>query len=486
MTGSGVHTAASPGTFTPPASRGVRPTRGRSILETVDRLRLAAIEPVTGTLGRPVDLAAAAAPLREGIDSLRARAGSRVVRAPSQATLERAITAWAERKPNVAVLGPRYIRALCAHAAAVRDPAFVSGLKATGELPRRRRWVESLVGVYEAEWRPVETADALEPILVDAVRRFEGRSARVDRLQPIASRYFSPKAAEFLAEQVTSTRQDIKAALDRLGTPLDSRLARAAASAAAATWVEELCRARTITPGVHALLEYGLSALLASTLIEPRVLADVVGRVLTWVPEADERATARLRDWLLSDARFGDPRLPVNQAKWATLPTAARERMIRWLAKGDLIFFFDFVMDHVDDVHGRKDFWLQYIEQVEDSAVALSSEDIRRLKLTVSEQLRYARATSPSDDVSAFLMRFRGARRVVVAEFSQSGNAAYVHDAEAFDRHVGGLRKGRYDVSTSGNGLKSKSAMITKYSHIGNWEWRVHNELARLGVRRGR
>ena len=82
-------------------------------------------------------------------------------------------------------------------------------------------------------------------------------------------------------------------------------------------------------------------------------------------------------------------------------------------------------------------------------------------------------------------MRFRGARGVVVVEFSRPGNAAYVHDADLFDQHVGGLRASRYQVATHSKGLKSQTSMLTKYNHTDSWHWRVANELTRFGIRRG-
>ena len=450
----------------------------------MERLRLAAVEPLTGMLGRPLDVAAETAPLMNAIEALGTTVGARVSRAPTTATLERAIAAGARHRPDVAALGPRFTRALCTHAPAIRDRAFVAGLAAGGELPKRRRWLESLVAVYEAEWRPEETADVLEPLLRAAIATFDGRSARIERLRPVSA-HTSPQERPSCSRARSDARATPGDVLARYQASLDSSLARSVIDAAARKWGADLAGTTAASPSTLALLDYGLTSLLPEHQVAPASAAHVMDSVITWVPEASEPAVHRVRDWLLGDRRFGDPRLPANQAKWAVLPAGARERMIRWLAKGDLLFFFDFVMKDAGDPHGRKRFWLDYIDQVEDSAVALSTEDIRRLKLTVTEQLRYARATSPSDDVSAFLMRFRGARGVVVVEFSRPGNAAYVHDADLFDQHVGGLRASRYQVATHSKGLKSQTSMLTKYNHTDSWHWRVANELTRFGIRRG-
>jgi hypothetical protein len=237
---------------------------------------------------------------------------------------------------------------------------------------------------------------------------------------------------------------------------------------------------------VLALLQYGLDSLLRLPMVDPTTLQDVAGKVIVWAPDSDDRLGSVLRDWLLSDARFGDPRLPANQSKWSTMSKPARERMTRWLAKGDLLFFFDFVMPAHKNPQGRKDFWLQYIDQVVDSAVALSPIDAHRLQLSVTEKLRYAKADSPSDDVSAFIMRFRGNEEFVVAEFSQSGNAGFFHPAEFFDASLGGMRSRRYEVSTGPRGLKRPNNAILRYVHIGDWQGKMEYALRYLGVSRYR
>lgn len=468
-------------TFTPPA-RPDRTTRGRSILETMKRLQLAAVLPVVGTLDQPCDPAVTLAGLRHAVDDLRARREARPLRPPTAATLEQALAQWAECRPDVGALGPRFTRALCAHAPMLDDEAFLRGLATHPDLPRRRRWLESLIGLYETGWRPTH-AELVERLLRDAVGRGEAESARLGRLRPIAAKFFSADAASWLADSALASRRSVLEVLAEYGVPQDAALARATLAVAAQRWADDMCQQTSVSATTLALLDYGLENVLSSTVIESAVLRTVVSRAILWAPERDERVPAALREWLLKDKRFGDPRIPQNQPQWATMASEARQRMIRWLAKGDLLFFFDFVMDHTDDPHRRKEFWLRYIDQVEDSAVALSPADLRRLKLTVSESVRYARVTSsPQDNVSAFLMRFRGDSQTIVIEFSQSGNALYMHDAELFR---GGLRKSSYHFT---NELKGHASRVGWYAHnpTPGWMVKVANALARRGVRRYR
>jgi hypothetical protein len=448
------------------------------------RLQLAAMLPVTGSLDAPLDPVQETAGLRKAVEELAAKRAKRPLRAVTKATLDLALARWEECRPDVPALGARYIRALCAHAPILDDEAFLRGVRAHPELARRRRWVESLLGLYESAWRPGANADLIESLLREAIARGEAQSARVNAIRPVASRFFSPEAARWLAEDAVERRVPVQDVLAFYGVPTDSALARAVANAAVGVWADKLREHRAVTAGVRALLEYGLQGVASAPAVEPGPLMQAMGQVITWLPDDDSGALGVVRDWLLADQRFGDPRLPANQPKWAVMSATSRERMIRWLAKGDLLFFFDFVMPRDRNPHGRKEFWLEYIDLVEDSAVALSPLDIQRLRLSVTEKLRYALAESPSGEVSAFIMRFRGHTKFVVAEFSQTGNAAYIHDAELFDTLVGGMRARRYQVATTDRGLKSQRAMITKYSHIDRWQSRVHAELRELGLRR--
>jgi hypothetical protein len=320
--------------------------------------------------------------------------------------------------------------------------------------------------------------------LRDAISNSQVVSSKLDRLRPATSKFFSAKAASWMAESALRDGKPILDVLAQYGVATDAALARATLETAARQWVALLCKQHVVSPGAIALLEYGLRTLLQTEVIQSVVLRECATSVIAWVPENDEQATTIAREWLLSDTRFGDPRLPTNQPNWASMPSTARDRILRWLAKGDLVFFFDFVMSANRNPHGRKQFWLKYIDQVTDVAVALSPADALRLRLAVTQKLRYAHASSPASDVSAFVMRFRGTREFVVAEFSQSGNAAYIHDAEKFDQLVGGMRARSYSVSTNKNGLKSPWSMLSKYSHTDRWQSNVANVLAAHGIRR--
>jgi len=67
-----------------------------------------------------------------------------------------------------------------------------------------------------------------------------------------------------------------------------------------------------------------------------------------------------LRNFIVDDQRLLDPRLPANGPNWAGISDSARDIVIQWLSAEDIQLFFDHVLPHRDDPHGRKPFWLKY------------------------------------------------------------------------------------------------------------------------------
>ena len=260
----------------------------------------------------------------------------------------------------------------------------------------------------------------------------------------------------------------------------------ATVNAALTRWVDTFDRERRGLglrgPAASARYQQLMSDLIAWPVLEPARVGRALSSLLMWEEiDADGPIRTNLEHFILNDSRFGDPRLSQNAPKWQWVDNAARQKAVAWLSKQDLLFFFEFVIR--EDPHGRKKFWLQYIGQVDDAQVALCDEDVRRLSVTTraQERLRYSRVVG-TQDVSAFIMRFKGAGGLIFVEFSKSGNALYVHDAKVFAQAVGSIRKGTFHLT---NDLKRASAVGKVAHHISTWRDRVSVMLSRLGIRRG-
>ncbi|WP_109485401.1 EH signature domain-containing protein [Occallatibacter savannae] len=183
-----------------------------------------------------------------------------------------------------------------------------------------------------------------------------------------------------------------------------------------------------------------------------------------------------LKNFILSDSRLLDPRLPSNTPNWLGLNESARDLVIQWLSAEDIRLFFDHVLTTRNDPHGRKPFWLKYIGRVKRSRPLLASFDESRWLANVEtrDKRNFGRMDYHSD-TSAFLLDFGP---VVVVEFSKVGNAVYVHDR----RKVAHLNdsfwsEGRFYLST----LKQKSR-IEAISHLPHWERKMRTLLAQYGI----
>ena len=139
-------------------------------------------------------------------------------------------------------------------------------------------------------------------------------------------------------------------------------------------------------------------------------------------PSPQESLTKLVRQ----DTRLGDPRLPRNMKNWLDIQ-AARQRLLQWLSRADIHFFFEHVLPKGTDPHGRKTFWLKYVSRVQMSRPLLNRDDEARLRATIQSQREqvghfgHVRGAEPS----AFLLDFGS---VVVVEFSRVGNACYLYE----------------------------------------------------------
>lgn len=446
-----------------------------TISQALDRMRAAASAPITNEF-----LTASSdqllRPLIRGVEELEAAA--RTDWKPSRSSRESAVRAWELSDGRVGALTTQQVGVLCWDPDRATDPRFVSGLASVPELGERRRSIEGLIASYLARWRTMEQPDALERLLQRAVHGFHGRSARISMYEAAGPKVFSGSAPQWLAESIVWERQAIDATLNHWRIEQASALAQATANASVAEWTRRFAARRhgLSASAVDDLFNQLTEDLLSSTLIPPTALASAMSAmILCDQVESDERLRDRVRGYLLADRRFGDPRLP-NRPIWDLCEPAARQRAVGWLAREDLIFFFQFVIE--SDPHGRRDFWLRYIENATDAYVALSADDERRLRAQVKDRPRHARVVA--GNTSAFLMRFPGRPiDLLCVEFSTTGNALYVYDAHEFINRNKSIREGTFNLNSQ---LKHSTA-ITRVSHMTNWRRNVQDLLARYGVR---
>ncbi len=459
------------------ASAAVAP--GAALAGVLERLASLARAPFDADAMAPVDPERVLARLYEVRDALDAEVVPS--KAPSEGTLARARARW-RAEGRIDALNPREIRALCWDDEIGVAPEFVTALSGHADLGRKRRWLEGLVTSYLAGWRPARRPAEIERTLQTAVQAFTGRSVLLERCRPVATHVFSTAAPRWFAERAIRANIHLRQQLEEWQIGPAGPLGAATANAATDVWLEMFLPHQDRITGDAAVqaVRYALEYLLDQPLVERGAVVRMLAALIDWPEVArNDDVKARIKAFCLSDARFGDPRLPKNHPHWADVPADARKRVVAWLSTRDLLFFFNFVIKH--DPHGRKEFWLRYIDQVDDSNVALIDTDEWRLKRSANrgEELSYSQVTG-ANRCSAFLMRFRGAEDIIFVEFAEPGNALYLHDATKFEKLNGGIRNPEFRFRPH---LKSVQSGKQRFSHVAGWQEEVKAQLSRLGIR---
>jgi hypothetical protein len=445
------------------------------LTDALSRMHAAGRAPLGDRLGSSVDAAKELAELHRVVAKLGADARCTTEESPATIALAKAL--WAESSGDLERLSSRHVRALCSDVGVATSPAFVEALAGNAEFPERRRWIEGLIASYFGGWRPTQ-AVALESLLQKVVKAFVGKSPRIALCKSVAEELFSPKAAKWLGSLVVSKRRPWEAVLEDWAVDRAGKLGAEAANASVDAWLSWFAAERGKWPASEGQTELNFlfKTVLAPEIITHEQLSKAISRVILWPSiENHEELVESVRAFVLKHPHLGDPRH--RRSNWNECDPAAYTKVRAWFSRFDLEFFFKSVIR--EDPHKRKSFWLEYIDKVEMSNVALCAADALRLRARTPERLRYSQAEGTST-VSAFIMRFPGSSAILV-EFSQPGNALYCHDAAKFDKYVrDGITQLKLHIS---HDLKHQLAMEWKVVHREGWQNEVRNLLATMGIR---
>ena len=185
------------------------------------------------------------------------------------------------------------------------------------------------------------------------------------------------------------------------------------------------------------------------------------------------RVENTLRDALRLDQRLGDPRVPARQKNWFGIAPEARLKVIEWLSRYDIIFFFEHAFPRREDKHGRRAFWLDYVSRIEASRALLNPDDRAGLKDQLKKEGTFGFIWG---DNSAFILDFG---RVVAVEFNRVG-ACYVYEKRAWLELVPDLWGAS---SFTESKLKDKARCTARIPHVPGWQDDLRTALARQGVR---
>lgn len=186
----------------------------------------------------------------------------------------------------------------------------------------------------------------------------------------------------------------------------------------------------------------------------------------------------------LLDSDFGDPRIPPEGYGWRLIrhfDAQAHARFIEGLIREDLTLFFDHAMNEPE----RRVFWLRYLGSIRRTICVLGKgmyKELGRRLAGATEDVRAAlgrvRQFSAHQGVSAFCLYFDD---IVVVEFSDSGNAAYVYRRRDFDEQIeAALMKNELRA----HGQLKHDMHIHRIRHHRGWQGDAHDFLVRHGVSR--
>jgi hypothetical protein len=362
---------------------------------------------------------------------------------------------------------PQALRSLCWEPSIASDPHFMSEMGRSG-IALNARQVQGLVHSLHAQWSVAPRT--FQEWTSRALTTYVGRHRLVKLWKDNASLVVSQDAAERLAADLVLARKSPDSTLASLQISQLSQFARACTVAA-------LQRCREGWRKNVELLDFALEHLLPWKQWDFDEFHRAIGDVIVDKIFDEPSHQQRLLRVITADARLGDPRLHRNRANWTAIPEAARQRVIQWLSRLDIVFFFEHVLpDRRRDHHGRKEFWLRYVRQMRQSRPLLSDEDFRRLRAVAErESLDLSAVGAFSGDTSAFVMEFDS---VVAVEFSKVGNACYLYQKDVFRKLVPDLYKsGRFSTSQ----LKAKS-YLDRMVHKPSWKWQLSAILRRHGI----
>jgi hypothetical protein len=396
---------------------------------------------------------------------------------------------WRVLAFNFAALNAREIRTLCVSPKTAMRAELISAL--SNDSAPLKRWINfaGFVQAYFGQWRTMENPEMVEELIQRTLsERSANRRSRILDLWRQSSFLFSPEASRTLGKMIIKDHSSVKESCAGYCIEPSSALASTAHEYAAEAAAEELIHRDSRIGNELALRELRwMSEHLLTSALNPDTYRRTMSRlIISRMAEGMSSFQSVLVGLVHGDERLGDPRLAYCAANWRKVPEA-RERVLAWLAKETLQFFFDTLVPRNDTNRRRAEFWLEYAKRpgkIKDFQVAVSEED--RPKIRASRAKTIPRYSSINGGrTSAFLMIFEGyGEEYVVIEFSENGNAAYIYPREIFEAPGVTIRSNSFHLTDDLKRVQSaKDRIWHRINTIEPWEVKARRQLAELGIR---
>ena len=387
-------------------------------------------------------------------------------------------------------LDSRELRTLCVSPATAMRPKLIQALTKSPDSLKRVTTFSGFVQAYFGQWRTMAEPEGAERLIQRMLE--QGRISRKSRVLEVWRRslfLFSAEASKRIGQIVIRDRRPVKQVCCECFIDGSAPIAIEAHEQATFQAVEELVRrdARIGQESVLKELQWISSSLLTGTLSGDAYRLAMGKMIVSRLAESMPLLRSALVDLVHADERMGDPRLAHFAPNWRGVSKEAKEKILAWLAKDTLQFFFETLVPRNDENRRRATFWLEYAKQdgkIRDFQVAVSDEDRPKILASRTKTIpSYSRIVMGK--TSAFLMVFEGyGTEYVVIEFSENLNAAYIYARKAFESGGVKLRSHSFNLRED---LKRMDDAHERILHPREtrqrWEVKAKRILAELGIR---
>lgn len=312
------------------------------------------------------------------------------------------------------------LKYLCWESEVVQHSEFCRVLvKNAGTLSPRA--IKGLVSTIHYNWHKTAHNDPVTYFTVKELFRYSGKDRTIAKWKEGFKILLENNAAASFAEkELVSDLYDIKIAADLWAINEDSAFMRFAVVNAFEQILGKIRITAVKNYIFHKLLNWD----------GWRINIDGFRHMISKLILAPEATTYHdeLRSKILNHPMLGDPRLPANRNKWLNMKEEAKKQFIAWLSKEDIQFFFDNILKG-HDPHGRRDFWLKYVDSMLESRPFLSEATAFPLKS--NRDINFG-SLSGGQNKAAFVLDFGP---LIAVEFSEIGYA-YLYTRDEFTRYV--------------------------------------------------
>ena len=333
------------------------------------------------------------------------------------------------------------------------------------------RSLQGLVRSVHRRWESIVNTPAMGNLVV-AISQYNGKNALIEKWKHGLQHILNQNGPKNFAGSILNHGKTWEHYGDEWGIEADSEFG---------SQVLSQCVALALTGrDKDAVIEATIRLVLPSSHWRAASFKSAVQQMILASSRFRPQQAELLRNFIVDDRRLLDPRLSANGPNWAGISDAARDIVIQWLSAEDIQLFFDHVLPHRDDPHGRKPFWLRYKGKVKRSRPILSSLDESRWLANLETRgKRNFGKMAYLCDTSAFLLDFG---RVIVIEFSKVGNAVYVYEHRDVPDIDGSFWS---QAPFSLNTLKQKNSCIEAMTHNQLWKNKMRTLLAQYGIQPG-